>query len=233
MKWFELEQANAVMLAVAQHCAFSSKARATLRRSQGTTLGEARASLWFRQLLTQLRKSVLEGVKGGPSDELIFLVSTFLADDSKTLEYVKTHDALPTVLSNLGAALDNVEQLQDAEARDKKLSFKPDPSRRESRFERRLRLLLDAELTYDAQGELPFRLRQCVRLVHSLRDGHIRIAWGGLLHDLSRWNLDNGPTRREWAQAFYGDPRAKTQTQPDEQTEPATDLETDVPVQGA
>ena len=224
----QLSDAKVVVLALAEHCAFAPGQRASLRRNQGVPLTDARNIGWFRHLIAQLRREAEREQRPLPRDETIFLLATLLADDRTVLRSISKGEGLPDAPLNLGASLDQVEREQDGDRWKKKMELKPDPQRKESRFERRLRMLLDAELTPDGAGELPFRLRQCVRLVLSLRDGKARIAWSQLLYDLWRWNWSNRPVRREWARAFYGDPRAFPRV--DGSNETREELPTDIPI---
>lgn len=223
----ELSDAEQIVRALMEHCTGSPAHGASLRRSQGRTLNEAKDVGWFRHLLAQMRRETENQGRPLPSDEAIFLVAALVAGDRAALRHFAETEELADAPANLGKSLDEVERQLDADAHAKKMQAKPDPQRRESRFERRLRLLLDAELTWDGQGELPFRLRQCVRFVIS---GKGAIAWPQLLLDLWRWNWPSRPARREWAQAFYGDPRAQKQTQKTGDTEPPVERETDIEV---
>jgi CRISPR type I-E-associated protein CasB/Cse2 len=223
MTKYELSDAERVVRVLLEHCSTSPKQRASLRRSQGRTLAEAKDVLWFRHLLAHLRREATS--ENRLNDELIFFVATLLAGDRAVLKNFSLSETLGDVPSNLGASLNEVERKQDQEAWNKKMSLKPDPQRRESRFERRLRLLLDAELTRDGQGDLPFRLRQCVQFVLS---GDVKISWEQLLYDLWRWNWQNRPARREWAQAFYGDPQWLKKSQKENELESPIELETDI-----
>ena len=63
-------------------------------------------------------------------------------------------------------------------------------------IEGRFVALLDAD-----EEELPYRLRQMVRLLKT-EDG-IRIHWAELLRDLLAWNREDKPVQRKWARAFY------------------------------
>ena len=191
---------------VAQDCLEQTKYRAVLRRNQGLKLAEARGAVWFRGLLSQIRREA-KGMSYLPSDELIFLVGSLLADDARALERLANGQELTDVPRNIGASLSLLEFAQDREAYDQKLKLPPVPNRRESRFERRLRMLLDAGLTPDGSGELPFRLRQAARMILSQKDGKVHIHWAQLLHDLHRWDWENRPAQRDWARSFYGDPR--------------------------
>lgn len=223
----ELSDAERIVRALMEHCTGSPAHGASLRRNQGRTLAEAKDVGWFRHLAAQLRREAEKQGRPLPLDEVIFLVATLLAGDRAALRHFAETEGLHDAPANLGKSLDEVERQLDPDAHAKKMQTKPDPQRRESRFERRLRLLLDAELTWDGQGELPFRLRQCVRFVLS---GKGAIAWPQLLYDLWRWNWPSRPARREWAQAFYGDPRALKQARKETDTEPPVELDTDIEV---
>ena len=226
MTRFGFSDAENIVRVLFEHCSNAPAQRASLRRSQGRTLAEAADISWFRHLVAHLRREAEKQGHSLPTDELIFLVATLLAEDRQAIKFFAEKERLADAPLNLGKSLDEVEKQQDPEAHLKKIQTKPDPQRRESRFERRLRLLLDAELTWDGQGELPFRLRQCVRFILS---GEVGIAWEQLLYDLWRWNWPSRPARREWAQAFYGDPRLQKKAQKDD-TEPLVELETDIEV---
>lgn len=63
-------------------------------------------------------------------------------------------------------------------------------------IEQRFVALLDAD-----EEQLPYRLRQMVRLIKS-QDG-IRIYWSELLRDLLAWNRERKPVQQKWARAFY------------------------------
>lgn len=63
-------------------------------------------------------------------------------------------------------------------------------------IEGRFVALLDAN-----EEELPYRLRQMVRLLKT-EDG-IRIHWAELLRDLLAWNRERKPVQQKWARAFY------------------------------
>lgn len=62
-------------------------------------------------------------------------------------------------------------------------------------IEQRFIALLDAD-----EEQLPYRLRQMVRL---LKSEEIPIYWAELLRDLLAWNLDRKPVQQRWARAFY------------------------------
>ncbi|MFN3392457.1 MAG: type I-E CRISPR-associated protein Cse2/CasB [Meiothermus ruber] len=63
-------------------------------------------------------------------------------------------------------------------------------------IEQRFIALLDAD-----EEQLPYRLRQMVRLIKS-QEG-IRIYWSELLRDLLAWNRERKPVQQKWARAFY------------------------------
>jgi CRISPR system Cascade subunit CasB len=62
-------------------------------------------------------------------------------------------------------------------------------------IEQRFVALLDAD-----EEQLPYRLRQMVRL---LKSEEIPIHWAELLRDLLAWNGEHKPVQQKWARAFY------------------------------
>jgi CRISPR system Cascade subunit CasB len=63
-------------------------------------------------------------------------------------------------------------------------------------LDRRLTVLLDAD-----RRELPFRLRQAVRM---LGQKDVRVDWRRLLRDLERWNWPSRPVQKQWARSYFG-----------------------------
>jgi CRISPR type I-E-associated protein CasB/Cse2 len=63
-------------------------------------------------------------------------------------------------------------------------------------LDRRVEILLDSDAT-----QLPFRLRQAVRLLKSNR---VTVNWQQLLEDLQRWNYSNRAAQKQWARAYFG-----------------------------
>jgi CRISPR type I-E-associated protein CasB/Cse2 len=66
---------------------------------------------------------------------------------------------------------------------------------REKGYDRRFEVLLDAD-----DSQLPFRLRQIVRLI---KQAEIPVNWSQLLQDLTRWNHVNRFVQERWARAYY------------------------------
>lgn len=66
----------------------------------------------------------------------------------------------------------------------------------EEGIRRRLERLLDSD-----SAQLPFRLRQAVRMLQSKR---VRVDWATLLDDLLRWNHQNRVVQRKWARSYFG-----------------------------
>lgn len=64
-------------------------------------------------------------------------------------------------------------------------------------LDRRMEVLLDADT-----DQLPFRLRQSVRLAQSNRRG---VDWTMLLNDVLLWNHPDRWAQRRWAQSYYGE----------------------------
>lgn len=66
-----------------------------------------------------------------------------------------------------------------------------------SSLDRRFEALLDSD-----HDQLPFRLRQAVRLVASHRDG-LALNWETLLIDVLRWESDNRTVQLNWARDYF------------------------------
>lgn len=178
----------------------SSRKRAILKRNAGENLEAAKDVSWFYALLNQKENRFLDRDEKFRRFSRLFLVATLIAHDKRTIEIFGKSGQVPSGPKNLGATLDALERADDPDARQKRLAPKPDPARRESRYERRLRLLLDADLPWNGTGELPFRLRQCIAII---LQKEVQIDWPQLLEDLDRWNHPNKSVQKEWATAFY------------------------------
>jgi CRISPR system Cascade subunit CasB len=64
-------------------------------------------------------------------------------------------------------------------------------------LDRRVEILLDAD-----EAQLPFRLRQAIRFLHSSRVG---VDWPRLLEDLLRWNSPRRFVQEDWARKYFAD----------------------------
>ena len=64
-------------------------------------------------------------------------------------------------------------------------------------LDRRMEVLLDAD-----REQLPFRLRQVVRLAQSHRVG---INWPQLLRDVIQWSHPDRFVQRQWAEAYFAE----------------------------
>jgi len=62
-------------------------------------------------------------------------------------------------------------------------------------LDRRMQVLLDAD-----ESQLPFRLRQAVRMLASNRVG---LDWALLLHDLLFWGHGERFVQRQWARSYF------------------------------
>lgn len=148
---------------------------ATLRRCAGDTIAEAldqgRRIAWFFQLLNRFG-----GMYG---EENVFLVATLLAFDRHTMQGGAPFNG------SFGATMEM-------------LKSRPDAS--DASIERRFAILLDADLDPCSGGELPFRLRQTVKLVLSKNVG---IDWPQLLSDLRSWSHPDKYIQKQWARDFY------------------------------
>ena len=66
---------------------------------------------------------------------------------------------------------------------------------------RRVEILLDSDAM-----QLPFRLRQAVRL---LKSKQVSVNWQQLLEDLLRWNYSSRIVQKQWARAYFGIPQTQ------------------------
>jgi CRISPR system Cascade subunit CasB len=69
-------------------------------------------------------------------------------------------------------------------------------------LDRRVAILLESRLDWreGGGGELPYRLRQLVRLLASKGIG---IDWVQLVRDLGNWNDDRRIVQRRWAESYF------------------------------
>lgn len=145
---------------------------AILRRNAGEPLKDARGVTWMYDLLNDFRN--------GYGDETLFLTATLLALDRPYLKNGRT------ITGSLGCTM-NI--------------LKSAPGANVESLERRLAILLDADFDpQTGEGELPFRLRQTVKLIASKEVG---INWAKLLNDLRRWNDPDKVVQKHWAKDFY------------------------------
>ena len=64
-------------------------------------------------------------------------------------------------------------------------------------LDRRVEILLDAD-----EAQLPFRLRQAIRVLHANRVG---VDWSCLLEDLLRWSSPKRFVQERWARKYFAD----------------------------
>ena len=144
---------------------------AILRRNAGEPIAGARAVSWIFSLLNRFERL---------GDEALFLTATLLAFDRP---YLEGKGAFTGSFGRTMAVL------------------KAQPGASEESLERRFAILLDADFDpREGTGELPFRLRQTVKLVLS-KEG--RIDWPRLLSDLRQWNHPDKYVQKHWAKDFY------------------------------
>jgi CRISPR system Cascade subunit CasB len=80
-----------------------------------------------------------------------------------------------------------------------RLARDPKPDKNKG-LDRRVEILLDADVT-----QLPFRLRQTVRLLKSRR---VKVNWEMLLADLLAWERPDRPIQKRWARQYFGRPES-------------------------
>ena len=160
---------------------------AVLRRNAGEPLKEARGITWIYDLLNDF-----ERIYG---DETLFLTATLIALDRPFLKKESTFTG------SLGRTM---------------AVMKAAPGANVDSLERRFAILLDAD--YDperGEGELPFRLRQTVKLIVSSGAG---IDWPQMLGDLRGWNDPEKRVQKRWARDFYAPALKSAKTQTEEET---------------
>jgi CRISPR type I-E-associated protein CasB/Cse2 len=164
---------------------------ARLKRAAGGSLAEARDCLWFYRVVPPvLRHSQVEAC---------FLVATLMTTSNKWFRGERAQIGKagyrPTVCRSFGASM---AQLKGVRARDGGAAQEEGP------IDRRFRILLDADLEWDAdgspRGELPYRLRQAVRLLDT---ADVAVEWVQLLKDIRHWNQAERRVQKRWAADFY------------------------------
>lgn len=76
----------------------------------------------------------------------------------------------------------------------------------EKGLNRRVEILLDSDAT-----QLPFRLRQAIRL---LKTNEVKVNWQRLLEDLLQWNHPQRFIQKQWARAYFALPEKSTEQTP-------------------
>ena len=144
---------------------------AILRRNAGEPIAGAHGVSWIYSLLNRFERL---------GDEPLFLTATLLAFDRPYLE------GRGSFTGSFGRTM---------------AVLKAQPGASEESLERRFAILLDADFDpRGGTGELPFRLRQTVKLVLS-KEGCI--DWPRLLSDLRQWNHADKYVQKRWAKDFY------------------------------
>ncbi|GAA5531165.1 type I-E CRISPR-associated protein Cse2/CasB [Herpetosiphon gulosus] len=150
--------------------------RARLKRNAGQSYGEARNvyDVFFRMLP--------HGVPDYAYDDY-FLVATLFSIGTR-LPREQQHESRAAQPLNpkesFGAALRKEREQRNNQT---------------GSLDRRFNALLDAD-----REQLPFRLRQIVRLLASRQ---IMINWSQLLDDLQKWDHQDRYIQRRWAEHYY------------------------------
>jgi|GEM_PF-806070 len=206
--------------AIARECQVPRK-RALLRRASGDTLADSQHDVyWLFYLLSSNRNP---DAPDSMEENRRFLVATLLAWDKTAIQQYGATKTLPAAPENLGATLELVERVAYPNEWEARHALQPDPNRRISPIERRLRLLLDARLQADGRGEMPFRLRQTVHLIldkgRTVKGDKGLIDWNVLLEDLRWWDDPDKTRQKRWARQFYGYRDQQENDTPDTDTE--------------
>ena len=159
---------------------------AQLRRASGQPLAEARSgySVFFALLPPSVERA--------REQERYFLVATLYALTTRGGEHDRQHGGV-----SLGAALGWVRQALLAATGQR-------PDARIS-LDRRFAALCDADA-----DQLPFRLRQIVRLLYAQGQ---TLDWARLLRDLDMWEHPEHRVQKRWTREYYvgtPDPQSTT-----------------------
>lgn len=149
---------------------------AQLRRAAGQSLAEAHNG--YSVFFTLLPPSV----ERPREQERYFLVATLYALTTRGGEHARQRDGV-----SLGVALGRVRQSQLAatgQHADARISL-----------DRRFAALCDADT-----DQLPFRLRQIVRLIYAQNQ---TLNWERLLRDLGAWEHPEHYVQRRWTREYY------------------------------
>ncbi len=153
---------------------------AQLRRSAGQRLDESsRAYATFFPLIPHW-------VERPADQELYFLVASLYALTTRGGDHRRQQGGV-----SLGKALHQLRQAQLASTgrtQNDKISL-----------DRRFATLIEADTE-----QLPFRLRQLVRLLYSQQ---LTLDWNRLLRDLFVWRAADQCTQRRWMREYYSDQR--------------------------
>jgi len=165
----------------------SGRARlAGLRRAAGESFGTARDLGWLYGVFARY------GVRE-EDEEAYLLAISLLAFDRRALETGGRAPHTPAE-KGIGTTLHRLWL-------ETKGTADTDRDRPDSPIARRLRILLDAD--YDPRsgtGDLPFRLRQVIRLSLSKEIGP---DWPQLILDLCDWNRADKRVQKRWARDFF------------------------------
>lgn len=149
---------------------------ARLRRAAGQTLAESGNvyDVFFR---------LIAGVpQSAQRQEIYFLVATLYALTARGSEQRRVGGG-----TSVGLALHRLRQDQ--------LAATGRGPQDTISLDRRVAALLDADAT-----QLPFRMRQLVRLVHSQEH---QLDWERLLRDLLNWSHEQRFVQQRWAREYY------------------------------
>jgi CRISPR system Cascade subunit CasB len=149
---------------------------AQLRRAAGQPLAEAHGG--YSVFFTLLPPSV-ERLR---EQERYFLVATLYALTTRSGEHARQHSGV-----SLGMALGRVRQAQ--------LAATGQRADARTSLDRRFAALCDADA-----DQLPFRLRQIVRLIYAQNQ---TLDWERLLRDLGAWQHPEHYIQRRWMREYY------------------------------
>lgn len=144
---------------------------AVLKRNAGNTLAESKG-------VYQAFYNILPyGIAGSRNEEVYYLVATLYGHNKYRAK------------GNFGSTMRVVKDKTGSE-----------------NINHRMSILLDSNFDhishmYPGGGEIPYRLRQCVKLANSHEAG---INWSQLLMDLTRWEYPEKWVQKKWAKSYFG-----------------------------
>lgn len=148
---------------------------AQLRRCAGQPLAEARGASVFFALLPR-------AIEREREQEQFFLVATLYALTTRGGEHERQRGGV-----SLGQALGRLRQAQ--------LAASGQRAEARTSLDRRFAALCDADA-----DQLPFRLRQLVRLLYAQGQA---LDWERLLRDLRAWDYADRCVQRRWMREYY------------------------------
>lgn len=148
---------------------------AILKRNAGNTIAESKGVYQtFYQILPR-------GIAGSYNEEIYYLIATLYSHN----RYPAKGDLAK---GDFGTTMRFVKDKTGSENIDHRMSFLLDSN-------------FDRVGGHPGGGEVPYRLRQCIKLAN----GHeVGVNWPKLLFDLMRWDHPDKWVQKRWAESYFG-----------------------------